>query len=126
MKHRTLFFSLILLFSMEIGALLVFAVRSPGLSQDTVAVNEAVHSVQEHWEYLQTQPLKTESRQPQDNTDSRDTGGYTNPTDLEFVVLNLEEEVLFRTRPGLSESLLTGLGRRGLSSEPCPDEAKAS
>ena len=50
MKHRTLFFSLILLFSLEIGALLVFAVRSPGLSQDTVAVNEAVHSVQEHWE----------------------------------------------------------------------------
>ena len=112
MKHRTLFFSLILLFSMEIGGLLVFAVRSPGLSQDTVAVNEAVHSVQEHWSYLQTQPLKTESRQPQDNTDSRDTDGYTNPTDLEFVVLNLEEEVLFRTRPGLSESLLMAVAHR--------------
>lgn len=104
MKHRRLFFTLILLFSMEITALLVFAVQSPDLSQDAVAVNEAVHSVQEHWASLQTDASKTEPRQPDSGMDSENTAGYRNPTGLDFAVLNLEGKVLFRTRPGLSES----------------------
>lgn len=51
--------------------------------QDTVAVNEAVQSVQRDWDNLKQ---------------------HRNETELDYTVVDLEEKVRFRTRAGLSES----------------------
>ncbi|MEZ3469363.1 MAG: hypothetical protein K1W40_13410, partial [Schaedlerella sp.] len=105
MKTHRLLFSLIFLFSAEITALLIFAAQAPDVSLDAIAVNEAVQSVQEHWTDLKSAALNEANRQPGSEMALENDAGYRNPTELDFVVLNLEEEVLFRTRSGLSESI---------------------
>lgn len=105
MKTHRLLFSLIFLFSAEITALLIFAAQAPDVSLDAIAVNEAVQSVQEHWTDLKSAALNEANRQPGSEMALENDAGYRNPTELDFVVLNLEEEILFRTRSGLSESI---------------------
>lgn len=105
MKTHRLLFSLIFLFSAEITALLIFAAQAPDVSLDAIAVNEAVQSVQEYWTDLKSAPLNEAIPHPDGGITPENDAGYQNPTDLDFVVLNLEEEILFRTRSGLSESI---------------------
>nr|WP_300884271.1 HAMP domain-containing sensor histidine kinase [uncultured Schaedlerella sp.] len=105
MKTHRLLISLIFLFSAEIAALLIFAAQTPDMSQDAIAVNEAIQSVQEHWADLKSASMDETNRQPGSEIVLENDAGYRNPTELDFVVLNLEEEVLFRTRSGLSESI---------------------
>ena len=94
MKKRRLLLGLLFLFSIEILALLVFASKDPDISQDAVAVNEVVQSVQNSWEHLKKQSLSEEGQI-----------GYQNQTDLDYVVLDHSGEVLFKTKAGLSESI---------------------
>lgn len=91
MKTRT--FSSILLFIsiLEIAALLVFAVRETDSAQDAVLVNEALHCVQD---------------------DLNDMKKHQNKTILDYVVLDPKGAVLFRTRPGLSESIHAAIRHR--------------
>lgn len=63
MKTRRLLISLIFLFSIQLAALLIFAAQIPDVSQDAIAVNEALQSVQEHWEYLKNHGLGETSGQ---------------------------------------------------------------
>ena len=105
MKTHRLLISLIFLFSAEIAALLIFAAQTPDMSQDAIAVNEAIQSVQEHWADLKSASMDETNRQPGSEIVLENDAGYRNPTELDFVVLNLEEKVLFRTRSGLSESI---------------------
>ena len=105
MKTHRLLFSLIFLFSAEITALLIFAAQAPDVSLDAIAVNEAVQSVQEHWTDLKSAPLNEAIPHPDGGITPENDAGYQNPTDLDFVVLNQDEEVLFQTGSGLNESI---------------------
>ncbi|HCT92588.1 MAG TPA: sensor histidine kinase [Lachnospiraceae bacterium] len=84
MKNRIFLSLLFLLFFAEAVVLFLFAFRDTDHAQDAVLVNEAVHSVQEDWNRIDS---------------------HQNQTGLDYVVLDGDGTVLYRTRPGLSESL---------------------
>lgn len=84
MKKHTFLHILLFIFAAEILALAVFAMQNTDNSQDAVAVNEAVQSVQMDW----------------DTIDS-----HKNKTSLDYVVLASDGTVRFRTKEGLSESV---------------------
>lgn len=83
-KQRTFLYGMIFIFAVEIAALFLFMAKSPDSVQDTVEVNEAVQSVQADWGNLKQ---------------------HKNQTELDYVVLDAEGNVLFRTGTGLSESI---------------------
>ena len=89
MKSRTFIILVALVFFAEIIALIVFAVQSPKTAQDTVAINEVVQTVQADWPNL---------------------GNHKNETDLDYAVLDLQGNVIFKTRDGLSESIVSAIG----------------
>lgn len=91
MKKRFFFVSLLLVFAAELAALLVFAAQDTEWVQDAVAVNEAVQSVQADWDTIER---------------------HTNHTALDYVVIDTDGTVLFRTRPGLSESINRAVSHR--------------
>ncbi len=68
----------------EIIALIVFAVQTPQFSQDAVAVNEVVQSVTQDFDNIT---------------------GHKNSSALEYVVLDNDGNILYKTRSGLSESI---------------------
>lgn len=84
MKGRAFFAGLLLVFAAQLMVLALFAARPTESARDTVAVNEAVQTVQRDWDSIET---------------------HTNDTDLDYVVLRAGGAVLYRTRPGLSESI---------------------
>lgn len=88
MKNRVFFGAMIAFFLMELAALLLFALPKGEKPRDTVAVNEAVQTVQRNWGSLES---------------------HCDPTSLEYVVLDSRGTVLYRTEEGLSESLNTAI-----------------
>lgn len=91
MKPRVFLCGMAVLFAAELAAVLMFArpwisgsFGWEGSRQDAIAVNEAVQSVQKDWDNLKQ---------------------HRNETELDYTVLDLEENVRFETREGLSESL---------------------
>lgn len=84
MKRSLLLFSFILVFAVEVVSLIVFAVVAPDFSQDAVAVNEVVQSVSADYNSIET---------------------HKNTTALDYVVLNNDGKVLYRTKTGLSENI---------------------
>lgn len=83
MKQRTFLAILLLLFAAEILTLAIFALSDTETLQDSVAVNEAVHSVQDNWDRL---------------------AQHKNAAGLSYVVLDLDGNVRYRTKDGLSET----------------------
>lgn len=72
------------IFISEIIIFSVFMLREPAFGQNAVAMNEVLWEVRSHWDALER---------------------HENPTDLDYVVLDTNDTVLFRTRDGLSESI---------------------
>lgn len=91
MKQRTFLISLILIFAVEIAALIAFAARDTDNMQDAVAVNEVVQSVQDDWDIIKN---------------------HKNQTGLDYVVLDTDGQVLFKTKSGLSENINTAVMHR--------------
>lgn len=91
MRGRALFAGLLLIFGAELAALICFWVHGAERPQDTVAVNEIVQTAQRDWGAWE------------DRVD--DTG-------LDYVVLDAGGTVLYRTRPGLSESVNAAVAHR--------------
>lgn len=91
MKRRLFFVGFIVMLVAEAAALIVFAVRTPDFSQDTVAVNEVLQTVTRDFSAL---------------------GEHTNATALDYVVLDAGGNVLYRTRTGLSESVNAAVAHR--------------
>ncbi|MDE6590609.1 MAG: sensor histidine kinase, partial [Oscillospiraceae bacterium] len=83
MRGRAFFAGLILVFAAEITMLVLFMGPGPESPQDTVVVNEILQTVQRDWDSL---------------------GNHANDTGFNYVVLGAAGTVLYRTRPGLSES----------------------
>lgn len=84
MKKRTFLISLTLVFVAEMIALIVFAIQDIDNMQDTVLVNEVVQSVQRDWNTMEN---------------------YKNQTSLDYVVLNTDGDIIFKTKSGLSETV---------------------
>lgn len=84
MKNRLFLSAHLFLFLIELAVLVLFALPETEKQQDTVAVNEAVKTVQSDWNSLKE---------------------HRNHTSLEYVVLGSDGAVLYRTKEGLSESM---------------------
>lgn len=75
----------------EIIALIVFAFQTPDFSQDTVAVNEVVKTVTQDFSFLEN---------------------HKNSTALDYVVIDTDGNILFKTKPHLSESINAAITHR--------------
>ena len=84
MKKRIFLISLTLVFVAEMIALIVFAIQDIDNMQDTVLVNEVVQSVQKDWNTMEN---------------------HKNQTSLDYVVLNTDGDIIFKTKSGLSETV---------------------
>lgn len=84
MKSHTFFSAVIVLFLIELTVFILYILPKTENEQDTVAVNEVVQTVQDNWKHLDS---------------------LTNPTTLDYVVIDLEGTVLYKTKSGLSENL---------------------
>ena len=84
LKKHIFLIGLLLVFAAEVVTLIVFAAHNINNTQDAVAINEVVQSVQNDW-----------------NTPDI----HQNKTNLDYVVLDLDGTVIFKTKEGLSESI---------------------
>lgn len=91
MKNRIFFSGLLMIFLIELAMLILLLLPETEHLQDTVAVNEAVRTVQSDWASL---------------------GNHINRTSLDYVVLDSDGTVLYKTRPGLSESVHTAISHK--------------
>ncbi len=91
MKKQIFVFGALFAFILEIIALVIFSQATPNFKQDTVSVNRIVNSVTE---------------------DFHNIDNHENATDLNYVVLNAENAVIFRTAEGLSESVNRAISKR--------------
>lgn len=91
MKKRLFTGSIILTFIIEITFLIFFATRKFDLSQDRVAVNECMHSIQNNWNNIKD---------------------YDNSSEFDYVVLDLNGDVLYKTKSGLSENISDAISHR--------------
>lgn len=91
MRKQAFLIGVLLTLIVEIITLIVFTVQTPDFSQDTVAVNEVVQSVTE---------------------DFNDLEQYKNTTALDYVVLDENGNLLYKTKSGLSESVNAAITHR--------------
>ncbi|MDE7161678.1 MAG: HAMP domain-containing histidine kinase [Anaeroplasmataceae bacterium] len=91
MKKRFFLIGLILIFIVDISVLIIFAMQNPDFSQDSVAVNEVVQSVIKDFNELEK---------------------HKNSTNLEYVVLDNEEKVLYKTKSNISDDLNSAILHR--------------
>ncbi len=91
MKNKLFISLLCIVFSAEIIVLAVFAFQTTDLSQDTVAVNEIVKTLEKDF----------------NNIDS-----HINSTALDYVVIDIQEDIIYKTRDGLSEDINRAIAHR--------------
>lgn len=91
MKKQAFLIGVLLVLIAEIITLIVFAVETPNFSQDTVAVNEVMQSVTEDFNILEE---------------------HKNITALDYVVLDENGNLLYKTKSGLSESVNEAITHR--------------
>lgn len=91
MKKGLLLFCFVLVFAAEVITLAVFASSSQDFSQDAVAVNEVAKTVAADYTSIEA---------------------HKNSTALDYVVLNGDGNVLYKTKAGLSESINSAVMHR--------------
>lgn len=91
MKKQIYLIVFILMLLAEITSLIVFAVQTPDFSQDAVTVNEIVQSVTKDFSNLDQ---------------------HENLTNLDYVVLDEGENLLYKTKFGLSETINAAIKHR--------------
>lgn len=91
MKKQLFLIGAVLVFIAEIIALIIFAVQTPNFTQDTVAVNEVVQSV---------------------TADFNSLDEHEKASALDYVVLDNDGNILYKTKSGLSESVNTAIAHR--------------
>lgn len=91
MKKRLFLFCMILTFLLEGAVLFLFAREKDSSAQDIVAVNKAVKTLEKDWDHLDR---------------------HSNNTDLDYTVLDLEGNLLWKTREGLSETVKEAIAHR--------------
>ena len=91
MKKQAFLIGAFLVLIAEIITLIIFALQAPDFSQDTVAVNEVMQSVTEDFNILEE---------------------HKNTTALDYVVLDENGNLLYKTKSGLSESVNEAITHR--------------
>lgn len=91
MKKQLFLIGFLLVLAAEIVALIVFAVQTPDFSQDAVAVNEIVQSVTQDFNGME---------------------GHKNTTGFDYVVIDTDGDILYKTKSGLSESVNAAIAHR--------------
>lgn len=91
MRNRVFFAGLFLAFGLELTLLALFTAHGTQRPQDAVAVNEIVQTVRRDWD---------------------DLGAHIKVGGFDYVVLGADGAVLYRTRPGLSESVNAAIAHR--------------
>ncbi|MDE6259597.1 MAG: HAMP domain-containing histidine kinase [Oscillospiraceae bacterium] len=91
MRGRAFFVGLFLVFAAELAMLVLLMGHGTESPWDTVAVNEIVQTVQRDWDSL---------------------ANHVNDTEFDYVVLGADGTVLYRTRPGLSESMNAAIAHK--------------
>ena len=91
MKKQAFLIGVLLVLIAEIITLIVFAVETPNFSQDTVAVNEVMQSVTQDFNSLEE---------------------HKNTTVLDYVVLDTNGNILYKTKSGLTESVNSAITHR--------------
>ena len=91
LKKHTILICLLPVLAAEIVTLIAFAAQSINNTQDAVAVNDVVWSVQTDWDTMET---------------------HQNLTNFDYVVLDMDGTVIFKTQEGLSESINTAITHR--------------
>lgn len=93
MKGRIFFGGISVAFLAELLVLLLFVFSERETCQDTVEVNEVVQTVQKEWDSVEK---------------------HANGTALDYVVLDTEGMLLYRTKPGLSQTINAAVGHRDI------------
>ena len=93
MKGRIFFGGISAAFLAELLVLLLFVFSERETCQDTVEVNEVVQTVQKEWDSVEK---------------------HVNGTALDYVVLDTEGMLLYRTKPGLSQTINAAVGHRDI------------
>ncbi|MDE7305880.1 MAG: HAMP domain-containing histidine kinase [Clostridia bacterium] len=91
MKKQVFLIGVLLVLIAEIIALTVFAVKTPDFNQDTVEVNEIVQSVTQDFNSIEEHKKRTA---------------------LDYVVLDKDGNLLYKTKSGLSESVNQAIAHR--------------
>ena len=91
MKRQAFLIGALIVLIAEIITLTVFVVQTPDFSQDTVAVNEVMQSVTADFNALEQ---------------------HKNITDLDYVVLDENSNLVYKTKSGLSESVNAAISHR--------------
>ncbi len=91
MKKQVFLIGVLFVLIAEIITLIIFAVQTPDFSQDTVAINEVVQSVMKDFNNLEE---------------------HKNTTDLDYVVLDENGNLIYKTKSGLSESVNEAIKHR--------------
>ena len=91
MKKQAFLIGVLFVLIAEIITLIVFAVQTPDFTQDTVAVNEILQSVTQDFNSLEE---------------------HRNTTALDYVVLDTNGDILYKTKSGLSESVNMAISHR--------------
>lgn len=91
MKRTYFLIGFVLVFIAEIIALIVFAEKTPNFKLDTVEVNEVVQTVTRDFYFM---------------------GQHKNSTALNYVVLDKENNVIYKTEPDLNESINEAIANR--------------
>lgn len=93
MKRQLFLISLLMVLGAEIIALIIYAVKTPDFTQDTVAVNEVIQIVTKDFHNLEK---------------------HNNTTALDYVVLDINGDVVYQTRVGLSENINAAIMHRDM------------
>ena len=91
MKKKLFILSFLFTVSVEIFVLIFFSLQSATQGQDTVVVNEIMQSVTQNFYSLEN---------------------YENSSSYDYVIINTKEEVLYKTKSGLSETINEAIAHR--------------
>lgn len=91
MKRHLFIIGMLILFAAEIVTLAIFAAAKPETTQNSVYVNEIVYTVAADFDNMEQ---------------------HRNPTHLNYVVINKEGSVLYKTQEGLSESIVEAINHK--------------
>jgi len=91
MKNRIFFGSMIALFLIELAVLIWFAYPRTEHLQDTVSINEILQTIQSDWDSFES---------------------HVNHTVLDYVILDSDGTVLYKTNPELSESINAAISHK--------------
>ena len=108
MKKRRFIFVILLTFLLEAAVVFKFMGGNAEASQDVMAVNKIVKTVEQNWERLAASPEYAESHSDPERAQSSQASSGS----LDYTVIDLQGKVLYKTREHLSETISQAVSHR--------------